>query len=196
MFFKFLLFLFFFSEITKIFQGYLDPKVDMFASPGNKKLPLWVGRFPHHGALGCNALEMPLDLPEMQGGICLPPLVHNKPMATEAKGKPHLRVPSSSAPMGWMYMVAPTNQAAKQAMPSFGYSPQVGPFHQLPGREDATYKVAPPLSGFIRKMLQTKQVSAENITLYLTDIRSLDRYDKAFRTLWASIVTGGDPATL
>ena len=57
-----------FSEITKIFQGYLDPKVDMFASPGNEQLPLWVGRFPHHGALGCNALEMPLDLPEMQGG--------------------------------------------------------------------------------------------------------------------------------
>jgi hypothetical protein len=88
-------------------------------------------------------------------------------------------------------MVAPTNQAAKQAMPSFGYSPQVGPFHQLPGREDATYKVAPPLSGFIRKMLQAKQVSAENITLYLTGIRSLDRYDKAFRTLWASIVARG-----
>ena len=58
-----------FSEVRKIFQGYLDPKVDMFASPGNKQLPLWVGRFPHHGALGCNALEMPLDLPEMQGGV-------------------------------------------------------------------------------------------------------------------------------
>ena len=131
---------------------------------------------------------------DARGGICQPPLVHNKPMATEAKGKPLLRVPSSSAPMGWMYMVAPTNQAAKQAMPSFGYSPQVGPFHQLPGREDATYKVAPPLSGFIRQMLQAKQVSAENITLYLTGIKSLDRYDEAFRTLWASIVARGGPS--
>ena len=94
-------------------------------------------------------------------------------------------------------MVAPTIQAVKQAKPNFGNSPQVGPIHQLPGREDATYKVAPPLSGFIRKMLQAKQVSAENITLYLTGIKSLDRYDKAFRTLWASIVArGGDPATL
>ena len=131
---------------------------------------------------------------DARGGICQPPLVHNKPMATQTKAKPQLRVPSTSAPMGWMYMVAPTNQAAKQAMPSFGYSPQVGPFHQLPGREDATYKVAPPLSGFIRKMLQAKQVSAENITLYLTGIKSLDRYDKAFRTLCASILARGGPS--
>ena len=118
-------------------------------------------------------------------------------MVAKAQRKPHLKVPGNSAPVGSLLMVAPTNQAARQAMPNFGSGPQVGTFHKLPGREDATYKVAPSLSSFIRRMLQAKQVPNENINLYLRGCKSIDRYDKAFRTLWAMVVQRGrDPQSL
>ena len=58
-----------FQTIIGYFQDHICPKVDMFASPGNKQLPLWVGRYPHYGAVGCNALEMPLDNPHLREGI-------------------------------------------------------------------------------------------------------------------------------
>ena len=49
-----------FTKILDIFQPILTPKVDMFASPGNHQLELFVARWPHHQAVGCNALEVDL----------------------------------------------------------------------------------------------------------------------------------------
>ena len=38
------------------------PEVDMFASPGNCKLAKFVSRWPHHEAVGVDALKMDLTL--------------------------------------------------------------------------------------------------------------------------------------
>jgi hypothetical protein len=50
-----------FLYIQRFFQKHLNPSVDMFASPGNAQLPLFVTRWPHYQAWDCNALEMSLD---------------------------------------------------------------------------------------------------------------------------------------
>jgi hypothetical protein len=50
-----------FLEIQSIFsQSNFRAQVDMFASPGNAKFPLFCSRWPHHQALAVNALETPL----------------------------------------------------------------------------------------------------------------------------------------
>jgi hypothetical protein len=51
-----------FQEMLKIFSdAKFSPTVDMFASPGNKKFPQFVSRWPHHQAVAVNALECPLQ---------------------------------------------------------------------------------------------------------------------------------------
>ncbi len=70
--------------------------------------------------------------------------------------QPKPKVPNRGANMGWMLMVASTSKAARQAMSNIENNPPVGNVHKLPGREDATYQVAPSLSDFIRQMLQEK----------------------------------------
>ena len=51
-----------FQEICSIFAGkHFQPQVDMFSSPGNHQLPLWVSRWPHQGACAINSLECPLE---------------------------------------------------------------------------------------------------------------------------------------
>ena len=50
-----------FLEVQKIFaQKEICQAVDMFASPGNSQLQTLVCRWPHHQAVGCDALEMDL----------------------------------------------------------------------------------------------------------------------------------------
>ena len=50
-----------FQNILQIFKNHqFTPEVDMFASPSNKQLEMFVSRFPHWEALACNALEMDL----------------------------------------------------------------------------------------------------------------------------------------
>jgi hypothetical protein len=50
-----------FLAILETFSPHVQPQVDMFSSPGNAQLPLWVSRYPHWGAWGVNALEMDLS---------------------------------------------------------------------------------------------------------------------------------------
>jgi hypothetical protein len=45
--------------------------------------------------------------------------------------------------------------------------------------------MAPSLHSVIRKTLEAKQISAEDIDSYLKDLKSIQRYDSAFKTLWA-----------
>lgn len=48
-------------QALRIFQSKgFTPTVDMFASPGNAQFPQFVARWPHHQAIGCNALELNL----------------------------------------------------------------------------------------------------------------------------------------
>ena len=45
--------------------------------------------------------------------------------------------------------------------------------------------MAPALRDVIREVLERKQISAQAISIYLKQCRSLPRYDSAFKVLWA-----------
>jgi hypothetical protein len=57
------------------FWPWVDPQVDMFSSPGNHKLPLFVTRWPHFQAWAVDALVCPLDRPPLSRGGLGPPTV-------------------------------------------------------------------------------------------------------------------------
>ena len=101
------------------------------------------------------------------------------------------------ASLGWDCVVAPVNSLAHTGLPGDPGTPEVGIVPKLPGRNDASYKMAPSLSDAIRRALQGKQVSPENITLHLNSLSSLPRYDHAFRHLWCFChMQGADPLAL
>ena len=70
----------------------------------------------------------------------------------------------------------------------------MGPVSELSGGGHAPHQMAPTLSDVIREGLQRKQVSSENIALYLNQIKYLDRYNKGFQALWYfTVQRGGTP---
>jgi hypothetical protein len=50
-----------FQKIQKFFQPPVSLEVDLFASPGNRKLPVFVARWPHWEAAAVDALQAPLE---------------------------------------------------------------------------------------------------------------------------------------
>ena len=60
-----------FRHIQKIFSQFIQPDIDIFASPGNAQLEKWVSRYPHWGAWACNALDM--DLSQVRNCWANPP---------------------------------------------------------------------------------------------------------------------------
>ena len=50
-----------FRRIQTFFQPWVTLETDLFASPGNKKLPHFVARWPHWEARAVDALQCPLD---------------------------------------------------------------------------------------------------------------------------------------
>ena len=56
-----------FQKIKTFFQKHIQLQVDLFASPGNKKLDRFVARWPHWQAAGVDALKIPLD--QLGGGL-------------------------------------------------------------------------------------------------------------------------------
>ena len=106
-------------------------------------------------------------------------------MAGNPSEEPPSNMLDSSSLLGWKCMVAATSTAARAAFPNHFGPTKVGSFHKLPGPADASYKMAPPLRHVIRQALLRKKVSNAHITLYLKKCKSLTRYDRAFRILWA-----------
>ena len=49
------------SWLFQQLSPWITPKVDCFASPGNRKLPQFIARYPHHQALLTDALQCPLE---------------------------------------------------------------------------------------------------------------------------------------
>jgi hypothetical protein len=57
--------------------------------------------------------------------------------------------------------------------------------------------MAPTLRRVIREALERKEVSGQNITLYLKKLPNLDRYDRAFRSFWCFCThRGKNPITM
>ena len=117
-----------------------------------------------------------------------PPLDLNSEVAPQIEDSTLGSMSNGSALLGWKFMVASTSQTASEGNPSNFNSTQVGSFHKLPGREDATYKVAPSLCDVIRGLMERKQMSPESVKEYLSQLPSLQRYGNAFRCLWAFAV--------
>ena len=119
------------------------------------------------------------------------PLDFNFSVASETSKEPPFDLFDGVAPLGWDFMVAPVSETAHPGDTSDFSAPEVGTFPKLRGGDDAPYQMAPSLSSVIGEALQGKQVSVENIQLYLKKQKNLSRYDRAFRRLWAFCVQGG-----
>jgi len=71
----------------------------------------------------------------------------------------------------------------------------LGNVQQLLASVHATSQVAPNLSDALRESFQKQQIPSENIKSLLDSIKSLNRYDRAFKLLWAyCTVKGHDPS--
>jgi hypothetical protein len=114
-----------------------------------------------------------------------PPMDHYSPMAGETPTASSSGMWDGSTQVGWDRVVAPLSSFAYEGDPGNRNLPQGGPIPELPGRSSPWYKMAPALPDIIRAMLQRKQVSPENINFYLTKLKNLQRYDQAFKKLWA-----------
>ena len=73
-----------FAWIRSFFAPHIQLRTDLFASPGNKKLPFFVARWPHWQAAGVDALQFPLD--QLESG-----LYANPPWSIIQKFLPRLR---------------------------------------------------------------------------------------------------------
>ena len=90
-----------------------------------------------------------------------------------------------STNVGWCSVVAPTSETLRTTDAQDFNTTPLGIIPKLPGRGHASYEVAPTLCNIIRQILEGKQISPENISLYLAKVKKHHSYDKAFRTFWA-----------
>ena len=81
-----------FLQARKIFQSWgFTPAVDMFASPGNAQLQKFVARWPHHQAIGCNALELNLSDPQFTMLYANPPWTIILPWLERLRQQPQIQ---------------------------------------------------------------------------------------------------------
>lgn len=179
-----------FQQVLEHFSAQICPQVDMFASPGNAKLEKFVPRWPHFQAWRVDALKCPLH--DFRGGLCQPPLEDHPPLVASSAGKSPRGMPPGCPPLGFHFMVAPINQnvkARKQGPINF---PEGGPFHQLPGGEDAP-QVGPGLLHCLRSVLEQQKMPPADIETYLAKCPSISRYNTSFRKLYGILLQGGSP---
>ena len=116
--------------------------------------------------------------------LCPPPLEGDLPMVETSKNAPPRQVLGGVTSMGWCSMVAPTSKTARPWYPNFANPSSASVVSELLGRAHAKAKVAPDLSTFIRRVLESQKVQTEAINLFLGQHKSLDRYNNAFKLLW------------
>ena len=86
--------------------------------------------------------------------------------------------------MGFTTLVAPVNKIGSARDENARNSPQARHVQQLLGGTNAKTKMAPSLLHCIRGILESKKMSSENISAYLSKLGSLQRYDSAFRKVY------------
>ena len=87
--------------------------------------------------------------------------------------------------------MAPTSKTARAWHPSSFNTPLPRKVPKLPGGIHASAKMAPSLHSVVRKALEAKQVQTEDIDTFLSQQKTLARYDSAFRLLCALCVSRG-----
>ncbi len=117
--------------------------------------------------------------------LCKPTMENHQPMAAQTVGQQASNLRVNNTLLGFKCMVAPTAQTAGEGNPKFSNTPILGDVQELLGRTNATATMAPDLHSVIRRGLQTKQVSDDAAENYLAGLKSLPRYDRAFKLFWA-----------
>ena len=140
--------------------------------------------------LGCFEHEL-----GRSGGVLrLPPMDSHSSLVGKAQASSSRLLFDGGSLLGWSCLVAPTSKTAKIGDTSVENRTPVGSVHKLPGRENASYKMAPSLPDTIRVSMESRQISSTDIQKHLNNIKSLQRYDRAFRTFWAyALERGEDP---
>jgi hypothetical protein len=185
-----------FQQVCKIFaHKNFHPLVDMFASPGNHQLPEWVSRWPHQGACAVNSLECPLS--QFREVYANPPWKIILLWLLRLRKNPEVQcltvIPYWVGSPWWPLLT----RLQDRRFPAVLVNPRVGLFTNCLGQRMPPPQVGPPLCDVIREGLQRKQVPPENITVHLSGIKSLPRYNRAFQALWSFCITqGGDPLQL
>ena len=128
--------------------------------------------------------------------LCQAPLENNFQLATSFAGQPPPHLHGGGTPLGFKSMVAPTSENARQGDPCLSSGPLRRDVQELLGRMYASAKVAPSLHDTIRKGLQAKQVSVEAAKAYMEKLKSLPRYDIAFKLFWAFCHVQGISTTM
>ena len=82
-------------------------------------------------------------------------------------------------------MVAPTSETANQGSTLFQDPSFSRDVSKLPRAIYASTSLAPDLHLVIRKKLEEQQIDTESQNLYLAAMKSLPRYDRAFKLFWA-----------
>ena len=81
-------------------------------------------------------------------------------------------------------MVAPVSKTAKMWDTGPGFLPISGDVYELCRRAHATAALASSLYSSVWKVLESKEMSHEEINLFLSSKRSMERYDRAFRVFY------------
>lgn len=116
--------------------------------------------------------------------LCQPTMENNPSVVEAFKNEPRGEMSGHFANVGWCHMVAPTSKTARPWHPHSASSSISRTVSERLGRAHAKAKVAPDLSTFIRKTLESQEVQTEAINFFLGQHKSLNRYNNAFKLLW------------
>ena len=134
--------------------------------------------------LGGHNVRRPKLLSEnLSANLCKPPLVSNSAVAKQIMGEPPPNMFNDNSLLGWSTMVAPVSKTAFPPHSSFFNSPLSRNVQKLPREIYEGAKMAPSLHCAIRKALEGKQVSSEDIDSFLKQNKTWLRYDSAFKLL-------------
>jgi hypothetical protein len=118
-------------------------------------------------------------------------------MAQSFEGKSPFEMHVDSSPLGFCSMVAPTFETARQGSALFQDPTLSRDVSKLPREIHEGASLAPDLHLVIRKQLEAQQTSPESRNLYLDSIKSMERYNRAFKLFWAFCrYKGHDPVNL
>ena len=109
---------------------------------------------------------------------------HCAKVAGETFGQPPSPVLDDLPLLGFMQMVSPSQKIASTQHPYMGRTTIPRHVSRLPRDLDECAKMAPSLLHVIRTIFQREQIPVKTQETYLAQIKSIKRYDSAFRKLW------------
>jgi len=125
--------------------------------------------------------------PGPEGSLCQSPMENHFPLVEKNSRKQTFKMPLNLPILGFSHFLAPINKTQKVWDEMFGNSPSKGYVHKLSWPDYARTKMAPSLHSVIWQGLQSQKMPHADIKIYLAGLKSLKRYDLAFRRLFCII---------